>query len=288
MLRFLRVLVDRMGALRTPVPARPSRPEAEVDEGAQELAEVPATVVCASCGLPECNCELERPSSFSGVVAIVPWERPGGTLLSRLWSTAKLCTLSPESFFAALPPGGLAAPLAFALLSEVLAAVGLCVTFGALAFLLVPGLGAELSSNRALATATLHGVAWAVPGLALAMVALHGSHGLALDSAARREGSQRSGRGLRFGLYACGWDLVTLPLGLLLLTFTDGPLSALRHSARGLTAPNSAALAYLTHVYQFEPAIARRAARRAVSIVFVPMLALVVAGFVGALLWFAR
>jgi hypothetical protein len=282
------VLVDRMGALRTPVPAPPSPPDAEVDEGALELAEVPATVVCATCGLPECDCEVDRPSSFSGVVAIVPWERPGGTLLSRLWSTAKLCTLSPESFFAALPPGGLAAPLGFARLSEVLAAIGLCVTLGALALLAVPGLGAELSSNRALWTAVLHGVGWAVPGLALVMVALHAAHGAALDSAARREGSHRSGRGLRFGLYACGWDLVTLPLGLLLLTFTDGPISAVRHSARGLTAPNSAALAYLAYVHQFESGVAKRVARRAVGIVFVPMLALIVAGFVGGLIWAAQ
>lgn len=177
-----------MGALRTPVPATHSRPDAEVDEAALELSEVPATVVCATCGLPECNCEVDRSSSFSGVVAIVPWERPGGALLSRLWSTAKLCTLSPESFFAALPPGGLAAPLGFALLSEALAAVGLCLTLGGLALLVVPGLGAELSNNRALAAAVLRGVGWAVPGLALAMITLHAGHGLALDSAARREG----------------------------------------------------------------------------------------------------
>ena len=38
---------------------------------------------------------------------------------------------------------------------------------------------------------------------------------MALDTAARRQGSQNPGRGLRFGLYGCGWDLVTLPLGLL-------------------------------------------------------------------------
>src|ERR1041384_7037143 len=107
-----------MGALRTPVPRIPSRPELEVDEGALELSEVPATVVCATCGLPECNCELDRPSSFSGVVAMVPWERPGGRLLSRLWGTAKLATLSPAAFFSALPPGGALLPLAFGALAE--------------------------------------------------------------------------------------------------------------------------------------------------------------------------
>jgi hypothetical protein len=277
-----------MGALRTPVPRIPSRPDLENDEGALELSEVPAAVVCATCGLPECTCEVDRPSSFSGVVAIVPWERPGGTVLSRLWATAKLGTLSPAAFFAALPPGGTLGPLAFAALAEALAAFGLCVTLGAVALLLVPGLSAELATNPGLQLAALHGVAWGVPGLTLAMVALHTVHGLALDAAARREGSRQSGRGLRFGLYACGWDLVTLPLGLLLLTVTDGPLTALRHSARGLTAPNSAALAYLAHVHHFEREVAVRASRRAVGLVFVPMLALIVLGFALGLFWASR
>jgi hypothetical protein len=277
-----------MVALRTPVPRKPSRPELEVDEAALELTEVPATVVCATCGLPECNCEVDRPSTFSGVVAIVPWERPGATLLSRLWATAKLCTLSPGEFFSALPPGGVLAPLGFAMLSELLAALGLCVTLGAVALLVLPALGPQLLESAALRSLIGRGVAWGVPALMLLMLLLHAAHGLALDAAARRQGSRQLGRGLRFGLYSCGWDLVTLPLGLLLLTLTDGPLTALRHSARGLRAPNSAALAYLSHVHHFEHQVAARASRQAVAIVFVPMVALVLLGFVIGLTWAAR
>lgn len=279
-----------MGALRTPVPRAPSRPDTDVelDEGTLELSEVPATVVCATCGLPECDCETARPSSFSGVLAIVPWERPGSSLSSRLWATAKLCTLSPQAFFAALPPGGVTAPLGFALLAELLAAAGLCVTIGAAAVAVVPGLGAELSTNAALRQALGRALGFGVPGLVAVMVALHAGHGVALDRAARQEGSRRGGRGLRFGLYGCGWDLVTLPLGLLLLTFTDGPVSALRHSARGLTAPGAAASAYLEHVHGLEPAAVQRASRRAVRLVFAPLLALVVAGFVVGSWWAAR
>lgn len=277
-----------MGALRTPVPRTPSRPDEEVDEGALDLSEVPAAVVCATCGLPDCNCDVDRPSSFSGVMAIVPWERPGGSVLSRLWATAKLGTLSPEAFFAALPPGRVVPPLVFGVLAETLAALGLCATFAGLGLLFVPGLGAELLRNAALQGLVLRVMAWGVPSLALVMVLLHAGHGAALDASARKEGSRQSGRGLRFGLYSCGWDLVTLPLGLLLLTLTDGPVSALRHSARGLTAPNSAAIAYLAHVHHFERDVAKRVSRRAVSIVFVPMLALVVLGFVVGLVWAAR
>jgi hypothetical protein len=277
-----------MGALRTPVPRIPSRPDVEVDEGALELSEVPATVVCATCGLPECNCEVDRPSAFSGVMAIVPWERPGGTLLSRLWATAKLGTLSPAEFFSTLPPGGLLPPLVFGVLAETLAALGLCATFLGVALLIVPALGAELLHDPALRGILVRTLAWGVPGLAIAMVLLHAAHGAALDAAARKEGSRQNGRGLRFGLYACGWDLVTLPLGLLLLTLTDGPVTALRHSARGLTAPNSAALAYVTHVHHFEHDVATRVSRRAVSRVFGPLLVLIVLGFALGLWWAAH
>jgi len=274
-----------MGALRTPVPRIPSRPDAEVDEGALDFSEVPAAVVCATCGLPEFNCEMDRPSAFSGVVAIVPWERPGGTVMSRLWATAKLGTLSPAPFFSALPPGGVVAPLVFAVLSETLSALGLCMTLGTLGLLIVPALGAELLRDVALQGLVVRGIAGGVPLLSLAMILLHAAHGVALDASARREGSHQTGRGLRFGLYACGWDLVTLPLGLLVLTLTDGPVTALRHSARGLTAPNSAALAYLVHVHHFEPDVAARVSRRAVGIVFVPMVLLVGIGFAAGLLW---
>ena len=64
------------------------------------------------------------------------------------------------------------------------------------------------------------------------MVAIHALHGLALDVGAKRQGSRaRRARGLRFGLYACGWDLVTLPLGLALVAILEGPRAALRNGA---------------------------------------------------------
>lgn len=276
-----------MVALRTPVPRAPSRPDGDVDDTALELVEVPATVVCATCGLPDCSCEVDRPSAFSGVVAIVPWERPGGTLLSRLWATAKLATLSPGPFFSALPPGGVVAPLMFAALAELLSALGLVVTLTALGLLVLPAFGTTLLGSPALLRLAGQIVAWGVPGLALGMVLLHAGHGAALDAAARREGSLQLGRGLRFGFYSCGWDLVTLPLGLLMLMFTDGLGTALRHSARGLTAPNQAALAYLGHVHRFEREQALRASRRAVGLVFVPTVAIVTLAFVLALAWAA-
>src|SRR5690606_1195891 len=130
------------------------------------------------------------------------------------------------------------------------AALGLCLTVGALALLVLPAIGATLVESASLRASVARIIGFAVPGLALVMVLLHVAHGVSLDRAARQQGSRQTGLGLRFGLYACGWDLVTLPFGLLLLTLTDGPFTALRHSGRGVTAPNRAALAYLTHVHR--------------------------------------
>jgi hypothetical protein len=179
-------------------------------------------------------------------------------------------------------------PLVFAALAEAVAALGLCVTLALGSALIVPGLFRELLQNAELRNLLAHGVVWGAPLLALAMVVLHLAHGVALDAAARRHGSRQLGRGVRFGLYSCGWDLVTLPLGLAVLMLTDGPVTALRHSARGLTAPNRAALSYLAYVHQLPREGAVKVARRAVAVVFVPLLALIVLGFVVGLAWAAR
>src|SRR5688500_5836117 len=113
-------------ARATPVPDAPLAD----DDGALDFAEVPAAVVCAFCGRPDCaGCmDVAEPTQASGVLAIVPWERPGQAVLGRLWATARLATLRPSELFAALPEGGVLAPLSFALLSELVSVVGLALT----------------------------------------------------------------------------------------------------------------------------------------------------------------
>jgi hypothetical protein len=95
------------------------------------------------------------------------------------------------------------------------------------------------------------------------MVALHVVHGVAIDRAARSVGSRRRGRGVRFGLYSCGWDLVTLPLGLLAVALGDGPTAAGRALAAALTTPSLATRAYLGGCHALDPARVRSAARHA-------------------------
>lgn len=243
-------------------PALPER--ATPDHALLELSDVPAAVVCASCGQPDCaGClPLDESTHASGVVAIVPWERPGLSVLSRLWATARLATLSPREMFSGLPDGNLRAPLTFGLLAEALAVAGLApIGFGLL--LVAPDMVQVALRDPEVQGFLVRAGSVAGPGLALLMVALHALHGLAVDRAARRVGSRKRGRGLRFGLYACGWDLVTLPLGLFMVALGDGPAAAGRALAAALTTPALATRAYLGGFHALDPERARAAARHA-------------------------
>jgi len=255
-------------ARRTPIPEelapRGLSVVGEPDDGALDWADVPAAVVCAFCGKPDCSgcIAVEEPTNASGVVAILPWERPGLGLLTRLWATARLATLSHREMFATLPEGAAAPAFRFACLAELSAALGLAICFGGLAAL-APDFASTVFHDAYLRSLVVRAVAFGVPGLAVLMITLHALHGLLVDRAARRAGSRKRGRGLRFGLYACGWDLVTLPLGLLVVIATDGVSAARRAAGLAVSVPNQATRAYLTGVHALDPEQAQRATRRA-------------------------
>jgi len=257
------------------------------DDSAFDLIDVPATVVCAGCGNPDClGCVLEEPTNQSGVVAIIPWERPGLGFWRRLWQTSTLATVHARTFFSALPEGEVATALKFALVCEAFAVSGLSLGIALIALIAMPSLPALLLQDTALRRTVLRGALAAMFVLVLTMVALHAIHGLALDAAARRFGGRHFGRGLRFGLYACGWDLVTLPFGLLLTALSGGFAAARRAAPLGLTAPAHASQAFLIGMHGLSPETARLAARRAAWFTLGPVLltlALAVAGVAAAL-----
>ncbi len=153
--------------------------------------------------------------------------------------------------------------LTFAVLSELFAVTGLVVTGLLFALPVVPSLPRLLVSDSIVRSVVLEAVLWGVPLLAAIMVGLHALHGVVTDWAAEREGSRRRGRGLRFGLYGCAWDVVTLPLGLAILALTQGFGSAARALPLGLTASTQAVRGYLSGVHALPEDRARRAARRA-------------------------
>jgi hypothetical protein len=261
-------------ARRTPEPEEP-RPQAPLaptrepaksdpDDAALDWADVPAAVVCAFCGQPECGgcIAVDEPTNASGVVAIVPWERPGLGWVTRLWATARLATLSHKELFASLPEGGLRQPFEFALLSELIAAVGVAFCVGG-ALALVPEFVTTAFHDAVVRQVLLRVVACGVPGLTGLMIVLHALHGVLVDRGARLAGSKKRGRGLRFGLYACGWDLVTLPFGLIVVAATEGLTTAKRAAGLALSIPSQATRAYLTGVHALDQERAKKAAARA-------------------------
>lgn len=269
---------------RSSADARSSDPALR-DDSAFDLIDVPAAVVCAACGDPDCaGCAIDEPTNQSGVVAIIPWERPGVGFWRRLWQTSTLATIHARTFFGALPEGDVSTALSFALICETIAVGGLALGATLIAFLFLPSLPASLLNDPELRRTVLRGAGSGGFVLVFAMVSLHAVHGVALDVAARRFGGRRDGRGLRFGLYACGWDLITLPFGLLATALVGGIPAARRAAPLGLTAPAQASEAYLIGMHGLTPETARLAGRLAAYFTVVPvLLTLAVAGLLLAL-----
>ena len=190
-----------------------------------ELLDVPAAVVCLVCGEVDCTGCEDRDLSRSGIVAIVAWERPAMPALTRLWATARSTTRDAESFFELLPDGPVMPALRFAAICELLASfsmlrAGLAGRGGRRARLAAPpraptrmraasdparrlprraGIRRRCSCSRTPCTRSPS--TWARSA-----------------SGARRARS----RALRFGLYACGWDLVMGPLGAVVVALKEG------------------------------------------------------------------
>ncbi len=234
-----------------------AKARAEVDEFVD--SEVPATVVCAHCGdadCPGCQNEITR----SGVVAIVPWERPGAPALERLWTTARATTFDSERFFETLPDGPIGPALRFAVISELLASAAMAVAGLLVVGAIAPGWMARalLHENAALARLTLAGI----PSLAALLVAAHAAHGWALDLGARRGGARPAAtRAVRFGLYAAGWDLVVGPLGAVVVAVKEGVGPALSITSLGVGLPGRSARAFLRGCYGLTEASAGPALR---------------------------
>lgn len=250
--------------------------QSEIDELVD--ADVPAAVVCAHCGDADCPGCLEE-QTRSGVVAIVPWERPGASSFVRLWTTARATTIEADRFFETLPDGPILPALRFALVCEVLAAMAMG-TLGLVGLVLLsPQWARHVFVDEWLTTARIGSAG--VLGLAGLLVVAHAAHGLALDLGARRAGVRRpASRALRFGLYAAGWDLVLGPIGAVVLAVREGPSASLGIAGASVGLPGKSARAFLRGCYRLEGKAAEPALRAAI-------VAAIVATLVGAVLTIA-
>lgn len=219
----------------------------------EDAFDVPAAVLCTICGASDCaGCSPK--DEESGVVAIIPWERPGAGVMSRLFATAKASTVGAEAFFSALPDGEINPAVQFAVLAEVLAVASMAAILVPIAALVLPKLALSIVLDAAARKTAAHVALFGVPGLALWMVAAHVTHGAALDRGARKQGapSQRR-RAVRFGLYACGWDLMTGPLGAVATLFSTGVRATVNLLDAAMHAPSTSSVAFLQGVYRLAP-----------------------------------
>src|SRR5262245_19742084 len=147
---------------------RPALPPPLQDD-LPDIFDVPAAVLCARCGQPDCpGCE-DPTETGSGVVAIVPWERPG-TMWQRLWATARASTLGAQTFFAARPDGPVRPAAGFAVLAELLAVASMLVLLTPVLALVLPGLAAAVVRDPEMRERALFWAAVGIPALSLWMV----------------------------------------------------------------------------------------------------------------------
>ncbi|MDB4943037.1 MAG: hypothetical protein JWP97_2571 [Labilithrix sp.] len=230
-----------------------------------DLVDVPAAVVCLVCGEADCvGCE-DRDLSRSGIVSIIAWERPGATSLARLWSTARSTTRDAEAFFELLPDGPVLPALRFAALCELLASTAMLLTMLPLAAVVAPGWLRHVALDPQARGLALRVLFLGVPAFAGFLVVLHAVHALAVDLGAQRSGARAArSRALRFGLYACGWDLVMGPLGAVVVAAKEGAGAALGVLDLA-SVPGRATRAFLRGCYRLEGERANRALGTATS-----------------------
>jgi hypothetical protein len=220
------------------------------DESIDSFFEVPAAVLCATCGQADCPGCGNASEHESGIVAIVPWERPGA-VWTRLWATANAATQGAEAFFAVMPDGEIPPAMRFAVLAELLAVASMAAILLPLAALVFPSRVLEMIQSPDSRASALRWILLGIPALALWMTLGHVTHGAALDAGAQREGARpQRRRAVRFGLYACGWDLMAGPLGAFIMLVTRGLHDALEIAEHAVRVPGRAATAFLTGIYQ--------------------------------------
>jgi hypothetical protein len=244
-----------MPRVRAPRPA-----SQDLDDESVDSVDVPAAVICAWCGRGDCaGCAKERAGS-SGVIAIVPWERPLSSWPGRFFATVHATTKGAESFFRTLPDGPLSSALTFAVLAEIFAVASTAAVVAPLAVLGIPGLLLRFLSDDGTRLAVLAATAVGVLGFTALLVAAHALHGIMLAPKVARS------RGLRFGFYACGWDFGSSPAGLVAGAYSEGLRSGFTLLGASVIAPGRSVDAALGGMFRLDEVEARRRKRRAVRV----------------------
>jgi hypothetical protein len=242
---------------------------------------VPPVSVCVRCGLAACGGCTPAPAPDS---SRLPWEDSPRHWIERLWQTALSSSTEPERVFGGLTVGRISPALAFAVLAETLALGSLLLLGSAALWLVAPELVRQIMHHPGAIGACLG----LLVGSVLLMLLLHALWGISLDvGAGFGHGPIDVRQGARFGLYACGWDLMTSPLGLVLSLVAAGPLCGFAPVGAAARAARPAQRAYLEACRGYGADARRRAVRLAVIVVGMVVL-FTGAGLLGAMIWLAR
>jgi hypothetical protein len=189
---------------------------------------------CALCTRPDCDGN-HAASAPAGKLA---WEGDQGGWLHKLVRTARQSVKADASDCLDVNPPRVLRALAFACLAEL----------GALGSLLLPAVAALFVAFPD-GVRSLLAQGW--PGRILAllvgfMLLVHLLWGVGLELALVWRGARRDlARSVTFALYACGWDLLTSPLGALLLVCSAGPRAGFLELRSAMRVPLAATVRYV-------------------------------------------
>jgi hypothetical protein len=148
----------------------------------------------------------------------------------------------------------------FAAACELLAATAFFGAFVGVAALIAPEWLKHLALDPAARSVALRLTLLGLPSFAGLLVAAHAAHGLSINvGAARNGGRSARSRALRFGLYACGWDLVMSPIGAIVVALKEGVSPALNLASALSGLPTRATMAFLRGCYRLDGERSKRA-----------------------------
>jgi len=178
--------------------------------------------------------------------------------------------------------GSLTAALTFAFACEFWAVLSFSLPWGLGFFALFPRLTFQMLSSPSV---LLLGSGIFI-AIVIAVIGIHLVWGASLEwGIARTKTKAQFASGLRFGFYACGWDLITSPAGYLLLSLQEGRKAAWDTFRAGARVPRRAMNAYLEKGRQVSAAKQKTAVRTGIWITAVMLLAPIISGFAALLLW---
>lgn len=213
----------------------PTGPNADLDSSVD--FEIPPVTRCTTCLRFDCEGCRRRVERRALV-----WEKSRGPVFVRLWLTARQSLAAAKVSCLDAEPARPLAALRFALLAELVASLSIVVALLLLLWIVFPaGAAFLLGHPTALGSTLLLGA-----GLAAFMVAVHVLWGLGLELALALAGSGfQLRRGLAFALYACGWDLLTSPLGVVLSVAQAGLLPGVEQVRDAARIPRAALVRYI-------------------------------------------